>query len=262
MFIRLIIAILISGLSSSVASKEVAAGPVERELRLRAADVTIPVQRPVDKREFPSLPKLKKAETSAPEITVETPQPAFDEACFVKLSKTAFVSRASPPISKDPQCVIPSPVILHRTLGGRSVKFTDGLLLDCNFARQYAGFSSTTLQKLAKKHLNAGVTELHSGQGFVCRRRNNRSTGKLSEHAFGNALDLLGFKFNDGSSLNIRKAVDMPARQADFFNSLREASCGAFTTVLGPGSNPAHATHLHLDLGRSKENPNPYRICE
>jgi hypothetical protein len=42
---------------------------------------------------------------------------------------------------------------------------------------------------------------------------------------------------------------------------LRTTACGYFTTVLGPGSNLAHATHYHFDLGVHGKSGN-YRICE
>jgi hypothetical protein len=36
---------------------------------------------------------------------------------------------------------------------------------------------------------------------------------------------------------------------------------GYFTTVLGPGTDPAHEAHFHFDSGLHGATPN-YRICE
>ena len=36
--------------------------------------------------------------------------------------------------------------------------------------------------------------------------------------------------------------------EARFVAAVRGGACRYFSTVLGPGSDPAHADHLHLDL--------------
>lgn len=142
------------------------------------------------------------------------------------------------------------------------VQFNNKLTLDCPFALALAKFSSGTTQPLARHHLGTAIEKIHSGEGFVCRRRNNSLTGKLSEHAFGNATDWVGFTFVDGSRLAIKSTDEMAEDEAAFLDSVRTAACGTFTTVLGPGSNAAHSSHFHFDLGRSKGRKNPYRICE
>ena len=43
--------------------------------------------------------------------------------------------------------------------------------------------------------------------------------------------------------------------------TLRTAACGWFTTILGPGSDAAHATHWHLDIERHGSSDR-YRICQ
>ena len=40
---------------------------------------------------------------------------------------------------------------------------------------------------------------------------------------------------------------------------LRDAACQRFTTVLGPGADPYHSGHVHLDL---EARHNGYRICQ
>ncbi|MBY0361251.1 MAG: extensin family protein, partial [Phreatobacter sp.] len=60
-----------------------------------------------------------------------------------------------------------------------------------------------------------------------------------------------------------REPVETPASEDGrrFVATLRKAACGWFTTVLGPGSDTAHADHLHLDReprGRDGES----RLCQ
>ena len=183
-------------------------------------------------------------------------------ACVAELLSIAEAVPVSSPETEDAACLIPNPVNLQRTKSPFPVAFAKNLTLDCPFAVALARYTNDTAQALARHHLATAITSIHSGEGFVCRRRNNAATGKLSEHAFGNATDWVSFKFADGSRLGIQDTSLVDIDEANFLNALRSAACGAFTTVLGPGSNAAHVTHFHFDLGRSKDRKNPYRICE
>ncbi|WP_099514887.1 extensin family protein [Microvirga ossetica] len=42
---------------------------------------------------------------------------------------------------------------------------------------------------------------------------------------------------------------------------MRTAACGWFTPILGSGSDPAHADHLHLDVQQHRSSDR-YRICQ
>jgi hypothetical protein len=85
------------------------------------------------------------------------------------------------------------------------------------------------------------------GTSYECRNQNRQASGKLSEHAFANGVDISGFEFKGRKALQIG---EHPAGTPDalFQAAIRTQACAYFTTVLGPGSDPAHATHLHLDL--------------
>ncbi|TIQ13325.1 extensin family protein, partial [Mesorhizobium sp.] len=61
---------------------------------------------------------------------------------------------------------------------------------------------------------------------FVCRPRHG--TGKLSEHAFGNALDIASFTLSDGRKIDVGPAP--PEKDAKFLNTVRKAACGPFKT--------------------------------
>jgi hypothetical protein len=51
------------------------------------------------------------------------------------------------------------------------------------------------------------------------------------------------------------------ASETTFLHTMRQASCGWFTTVLGPGSDAAHAEHFHFDILRHGAS-DTYRICQ
>ena len=50
----------------------------------------------------------------------------------------------------------------------------------------------------AKDNLKKRVVKINNASAYVCRRRNNSLTGKISEHAKANALDIATLGFEDG----------------------------------------------------------------
>ncbi len=100
-----------------------------------------------------------------------------------------------------------------------------------------------------------------SGPGYQCRNRNNQKNGKISEHAFGNAIDITGFGLVNGKTIKVSALPDGPFQQVRMLMALRISSCGYFTTVLGPGFDEAHKAHFHLDFAKRGKGWN-YRICE
>ena len=50
-----------------------------------------------------------------------------------------------------------------------------------------------------------------------------------------------------------------PAVAKDFRERVRTAACARFNTVLGPGSDSYHESHIHLDLA---ERSRGHRMCQ
>jgi hypothetical protein len=126
----------------------------------------------------------------------------------------------------------------------------------CPVAEALAGWSAEAILPKAEEHLQERPGKLKIGTSYEC--RNQRSGGKLSEHAFGNAVDLMGFEFGKRAAIPVAAHPSGSAEQK-FQDEIRRAACQFFTTVLGPGSDAAHADHLHLDLRARKAG---YRICQ
>ena len=85
---------------------------------------------------------------------------------------------------------------------------------------------------------------------YSCRNQDSKWLANISEHAFGNAVDIMGFKFSDGSSLSVVNGWKGSARDQAFLREIASDACDYFTTVLAPGSDSYHANHIHLDLSR------------
>lgn len=112
----------------------------------------------------------------------------------------------------------------------------------------------------AMLYLGTKLLDLKAGS-YSCRPRNNQMGAKLSEHAFGNALDVMGFALADGREVSVMKGWKGSPAEQEFLREVFVGACRYFTTVLGPGSNAYHYDHLHIDLAR--HDPRGYRrICQ
>ena len=107
--------------------------------------------------------------------------------------------------------------------------------------------------------LGTELKAVRTGPGFECRNRNRSASGKLSAHAVGLAIDVAGFDLVNGERLQVTEREN--GSKAAVLRGLRAGSCGWYTTILGPGTDAAHATHWHLDIQQHGSSQN-YRICQ
>lgn len=171
------------------------------------------------------------------------PMPKQEAACRQRLKALGVAFEERKPIHDEENgCSVPYPLTVG-TLGA-GIDLAPAAEMNCQMAEAAARFVAETVAAMAKADLGAGLKSVQQASAYVCRPRHNGE--KMSEHAFGNALDIAGFTLTDGS----RVAVEpKPAgKNAGFLHDVRKAACGPFRTVLGPGSDPDHERHLHLDL--------------
>ena len=102
--------------------------------------------------------------------------------------------------------------------------------------------------------LGSTLRAVETYDAYECRGRNRVPGGKLSEHGKGNAVDLRSFILADGRVVTL---TDVTVTK-DFRDGLRDSVCHRFTTVLGPGSDSAHESHIHVDLIERRG----YRMCQ
>ncbi|MGO9390499.1 extensin-like domain-containing protein [Rhodoblastus sp.] len=160
------------------------------------------------------------------------------------------------PVVGPDHCGIAAPLKLSAIIlpDGARVPLEPESLLRCDFAEALADWVREDVAPLARI-AGGGLAKILGSDGYECRSRNRISGAIISEHATGNALDLRGFKLQDGRTLLIGSANE----DLDFMTQIRDTSCARFTTVLGPGSDGYHQMHLHFDL---KARRIGYRICQ
>src|SRR5216684_4383227 len=98
--------------------------------------------------------------------------------------------------------------------------------------------------------LGARVVEIKQISAYSCRGMNGSSRAHISEHAFGNALDIAGFTLADGRHISVKDGWKGVPEEQGFLRDVQAAACQQFSTVLAPGSNVHHYDHIHVDLMR------------
>ncbi|MEM7214882.1 MAG: extensin family protein [Pseudomonadota bacterium] len=229
---------------------------------------TVPVPQP--------NPKSQEAAQVKEETGEEERQPQqqpdtriYQAACPAVLDGTV-IARLLPPLVQD-QCGERSPLEVREIAG---IKLTAKAVLNCRMATETAHWIGD-LNRAAEEVLATKVSSIATSTSFLCRRRNNAPDGKISEHGFANALDIIGFNFEDGSRVTLiddwpqpavpTEGEDIPATDRTpeyrFLRTVRDKACERFTTVLGPEANALHADHFHFDLGCHGKTCT-YKICE
>lgn len=92
-----------------------------------------------------------------------------------------------------------------------------------------------------------GLASIQVVGHYSCRSRSNGS--RLSEHAFGRAIDIAGFGLRDGTRIRLINDWHSSPHAARL-RQMHRAACGTFGTVLGPNANAAHRDHFHFDTAR------------
>ena len=198
----------------------------------------------------PPLPRPRPPEL--PPRAIVAPETS---TCYVELAKIALV-RTLPPIVGNDGCGAEDVVRLDGILlaDDTRVMLTQPATLRCPMAEQFAHWVRDDLAPLANA-LGKRLQSIESYDSYVCRPRNYVSQAKVSEHGRANALDVRGFAFSDRS---VAVFTD-PSVPKSFREAIRASACARFTTVLGPGSDSYHDTHVHLDI---LQRSGGYRLCQ
>ena len=144
------------------------------------------------------------------------------------------------------QCGIKSPVSVTEVSG---VALTRPLVVNCTTAKRFNSWVSRSAKPVVGRQ-GGGLQAIEIIGGYSCRTRNSKRGAKLSEHAFGNAVDIAGFKLRNGAIYSVKK--NWRGRGGATLKRLHKTACGPFGTVLGPNANRAHADHFHFDIAKHR----------
>jgi hypothetical protein len=123
-------------------------------------------------------------------------------------------------------------------------------VLACPVIAHFEAWLRDRVQPAAIAYFGQPVTTVQVMAAYGCRTRNNRRGAKLSEHSFGNGVDVGGFVLADGRVVKVVSGWKGPIDEQAFLRRIFDDACDRFTTVLAPGSDAFHYNHFHLDLAR------------
>jgi hypothetical protein len=188
---------------------------------------------------------------------IETEDPKLYARCTAELKAIGAQFNETERINDGNGCGIDRPIELKSL--GNGVTVAPPSTLRCRTAVNLARWTrDIVIPMLRKSQPKEALAVVNQASAYICRKRNGADTGKISEHAHGNAVDIAGFTFKSGKTFTIAPREEDSTLNGAFQRAIASAACLYFSTVLDPGSDKAHETHLHLDtLGRK----GGYRYC-
>jgi hypothetical protein len=197
------------------------------------------------------LPR-RQAPPANPQRAYGTP-PVYQSSPREYEPRPAYQSppRAPPPLgpARTPQMASPlSPVALTPTA-----------TLACPIVSALDRWVSESVQPAAVRWFGAPVVEIKQISAYSCRGMVGSGGSGISEHAFGNAIDIAAFTFADGRRVTVQEGWHGSPEEQGFLHDVHLAACDNFTTVLAPGYNAAHYNHIHVDLMRRSSGDRPCR---
>ena len=239
----------------------------------------LPRPKPLDLQEIPPEPTIDITPEAPVKPNLSIPNSSFSPkinpapiitplpkegaaACHAALSKLGVTFTPNAPYEQNESCTIVNPVQLKSyKVNSADIDFPDHPILNCDFTLQLLHFIRDRADPTISDKTSSQIAKLYTGPGFVCRGRNDDLSAKLSEHASGNAVDIERIQLADGRIILVKDAIAGTTKDYEVLTAIRHAACTYFTTVLGPGTNEAHASHFHFDLGQHGKS-GTYRICE
>ena len=187
-----------------------------------------------------------------------------DKACFAqkRVTPSPYIEPAKA-IDGPGICGLETPLKVT-ALADATVAFNATQTLDCPMTAALEDWLREVVQPIAMARFGQPVTQIDTMGAYACRAIDGHSSHRLSEHSFGNAVDIGAFRLADGARVTVEKSWTRgDPQQKAFLREVQAGACNIFTTVLAPGSNADHYNHLHLDLAmHGQTSSGPRRICK
>ena len=161
----------------------------------------------------------------------------------------------SPGIDRNPGAAEPLPPLGPSrgptvTASAGPVEVSPPATLACPIVVALDQWIGTAVQPAAMRWFRQPVVEIKQISAYSCRGMNGNPNAHISEHAFGNALDIAEFDLADGHVISVQYGWRGTPEEQGFLHDVQSAACDQFSTVLAPGANVYHYNHIHVDLMR------------
>lgn len=159
--------------------------------------------------------------------------------CRHLLSSISADIEPQPTISAAP-CGAAAPLLVRSVGSQPAVEISPPATLTCPMVAALATWIEDTVQPAARAGLGAPIVRISNASSYVCRFRNNARQGKLSEHAFANALDIRSFTTETGVQIEVEENWKPIATLGAPAKDERPRSADKVASI-GPTSVPASA---------------------
>jgi hypothetical protein len=198
----------------------------------------------VKHRLFAAIPALLLAALLAG--CAGTPPPgAGGRACLASLSRHDIDYQ---PIEidnpRDARCTVDTAVRVRRI----EAALNRPAMMSCGLASRLDEFEREVVQPAARSELGGRIARIDHLGAYSC-RANTQMRGRFSEHAFGRAIDIAGFRLTDGTQISVERDWSESGPKRRFLRRVAQGACQYFSVVLTPDSNADHYNHFHLDIG-------------
>lgn len=242
------VAILILTLGTARAEADLPPNhPMQRPLTFAATPIMRPMPRPLQVAVAPPDEMRNVRPMPRPELPIKTvamkptPQkPASGSLKGALCQRADIKGKALAPITaRNKGCNVADPVLVSEISG---VRLVPPATINCDEARAVSDWITTGLQPA----FGNTVVRLNVADSYACRPRNNVPGNPVSVHGLGQAIDIAGFVTSDGRSHTVADNYGPQIKAA------QKAGCGIFHTILGPGSDGYHESHIHFDVAQRR----------
>ena len=160
------------------------------------------------------------------------PQQSYPQQSYPQRGEQVPLGRESAPLATGSVAVQPTATLACPIVSALDTWFASGV------------------QPAAVKWFGVQVAEIRQISAYSCRGMNGQAGARISEHAFGNALDIASFTLADGRKISVKDGWRGAPEEQGFLRDVQGSACQHFSTVLAPGSNAFHYDHIHVDLMR------------
>ncbi len=207
-------------------------------------------------RAAPSAPRKPSVFDAPPPIHDEDDEPA---AGMRGAPQRQRVQAEPPPVRSVPsRAPVSVPLGRNAIAAVGPVEIKPAATLACPMVSALDRWITESMQPAAQRWFRQPVVEIKQISAYSCRGMNGQPGARISEHAFGNALDIASFTLADGRKITVKNGWRGSPEEQGFLRDIQGAACEQFNTVLAPGSNRFHYDHFHFDLMRRGSG---HRIC-
>lgn len=165
--------------------------------------------------------------------------------CLDVLDRAELQARPLPDRREGAFCAIEDAVSVERS----SVPYSAPVQARCALAAALYVWERQVVAPAAVRHFGSPLARIEHAGTYACRRVYGSASGRPSEHATANAIDITGFRLADGQRVSVLRGWTGSAAERAFLREVHAGACPLFRAVLGPTYNAAHRDHFHLDMG-------------